>query len=174
MERVLTLIRFRVDMLRTSSRVAGFALLKNAIAYMRNYPGLAHHPTEEIIFTRLVDFAPATRALCVRLLDQHKEFGRQETILLRHIRRSQDGNMQARRRLLQVGTAYCVDHADHIRSEEDEAFPQAIKWLPETEWREIGNHAMRLITPFSDEGALDSFESLYDYLMDEGGKFDLH
>lgn len=174
MERVLTLIRLQLDMLRTTSSMPGFTLLKNAIGYMRNYPGIAHHPMEEIIFARLAEHAPEARKLCVSLQDQHNDFGRTESALLGHIRSAKSGNPAARQHLLQAGVAYCATHAGHIRSEENEAFPLAIKCLPEVEWRKIGDLAVRLIAPLPSEGALDSYESLYDYLMAEGGKFDLH
>lgn len=174
MERVLTLIRLQVDMLRTTTDAAGFALLTSAVGYMHTSPRLLHHPAEENIFDRLIRHAPHTLALCRRLSEQHKGFGRQETVLLRRLRGAQCGDAAACRDVQQMGTLYCLEHANHIRNEETEALPQAIKWLPETDWRKIGEDSELLADPYSEANALKRYGSLYDYLMASDVNFNRH
>jgi len=129
MERVLTLIQLQVDSLRPGADAEGFLLLGNAVGYMRNYPGVIHHPTEELIFRRLIKQAPETSLLCAKLHDQHELFSDQESLLLNRIRSAQGGDLNACRDIKRVGSAYCAEHANHIRLEELDMFPQAIKWL---------------------------------------------
>lgn len=174
MEHVLTLVRLQVDALQPGNDIAGCRFLKNAFGYMHNYPGLVHHPTEEIMFTRLVARAPEAQTLCTQLTEQHKDFGRQETTLMRHLRNLQSGEVSAYRHTKELGAAYCTAHAGHIRSEEVDLIPQAVKWLPEEDWREIGAHSRQMIDPLLEWHALKKYNNLYDYLMEANGHFDVH
>jgi hemerythrin-like domain-containing protein len=174
MERVLTLIQLQVDSLKPGADAEGFQLLGNAVGYMRNYPGVIHHPTEELIFGKLVMNAPDTRLLCVRLHDQHENFREQEEVLLRRIRNAQAGDLDACRDIRRIGTAYCAEHANHIRSEELDMFPQAIKWLNAYDWDQIGESARLIIDPTLGRNDLKQYDNLYDYLMNAGRNFDLH
>ena len=147
MEHVLTLVRFHVDTLRPGNDIDACKFLKNAFSYMHNFPGLVHHPTEEILFAQLMSRAPQTEALCGRLAEQHKDFGRQETMLMRYIRDLQSGESMVYRRTKEMGAAYCAAHADHIHREETDLIPLALKWLPEEDWVYIGDRTKRLIDP---------------------------
>jgi hemerythrin-like domain-containing protein len=174
MERVLTLIQLQVDSLRSGTDADGFLLLGNAVGYMSNYPGVIHHPTEELIFGRLITVAPQTRSLCVRLHDQHEVFQQQESVLLRRIRSAQGGDLEACRDIKRVGSAYCAEHANHIRSEELDMFPQAIKWLNTYDWDQIGESARAVIDPALEANDLKQYDNLYDYLMNASRTFGRH
>ena len=104
MERVLTLIQLQVDSLRSGSDAEGFLLLHNAVGYMHNYPGVIHHPTEELIFGKLIKHAPQTRTVCTRLHDQHEGFRNQEVTLLQRIRSAQGGDLGACRQVKEIGS----------------------------------------------------------------------
>lgn len=174
MERVLTLVRFQLDSLNGKDDVAGFRLLKNAVGYMSHYPGLVHHPAEKILFSRLVRHAPDVGALCEHLLAQHRRFGEQESLLLRYLPDARRGDAEARRRLIEIGSEYCTDHAGHIRSEEGDVFPQAERWLQAADWREIGRYTAQVVDPLPTEDRLGRFETLYDYLIATDRDFDRH
>jgi hemerythrin-like domain-containing protein len=174
MERVLTLIQLQVDSLKSASDAEGFLLLSNAVGYMRNYPGVIHHPTEELIFGKLIKHAPETRSVCTRLHDQHEAFREQETVLLRRIRSAQSGDLGACRQVKEIGSSYCAEHASHIRSEEVDMLPWAVKWLNAGDWQEIGERSRAMIDPALEQNDLKQYDNLYDYLMNAGRNFDLH
>ena len=174
MERVLTLIQLQVDSLRPGADAEGFQLLGNAVGYMRRYPGVIHHPTEELIFGRLVSRAPETRSLCAKLHDQHEVFQEQEALLLRRIRNAQAGDLDACRDVKRVGSAYCAEHANHIRSEELDMFPQAIKWLDAYDWEQVGESARAIIDPALGREDLKQYDNLFDFLMNSGRNFGSH
>lgn len=174
MERVLTLIQLQMDSLKEGSDPDGFLLLSNAIGYMRNYPGVLHHPVEELIFGKLVKRAPETRTVCARLHDQHQSFRQRESTLLRRIRSAQAGDVAACRQVKTLGKAYCTEHANHIRSEEIDVIPWAVRWLGAEEWAEIGAQARASIDPSLERNDLKQYDNLYDYLMNAGRSFNLH
>jgi len=173
MERVLTLVRLQVDSLKEGQDASGFLLLSNAIGYMRDFPGVIHHPVEDLIFTRLVQHAPETRAVCARLHDQHLNFRRREATLLRRIHSAQGGDAEACREVKRMGTAYCTEHANHIRSEEVEVFPQAERWFGASDWEDIREQSKLIMDPLQ-ERDLQQYDNLYDYLMTAGKRFNLH
>lgn len=174
MKHVLTLVRVQVDMLHPEAERTQFEFLHNAIGYMHNYPGLVHHPTEELIFERLVRFAPQTGPLCARLIEQHKTFKEQEAAMLSHIRSAQSGDGAACGRIREIGVAYCDAHADHIDGEESEALPRALDCLLVADWREIGAKSHFETDPLGDPKTLARYGSLYDYIMAASVNFSRH
>lgn len=174
MERVLTLMRLQLDALQAGSSSQGYTFLNNCILYMYNYPGLLHHPTEEILFTRLARQAPETRELCLRLSAQHQTFHRQETALLKRIRLANNGDPTAWREIKEVGAGYCSDHSEHIRSEDREALPQAVQKLPASDWSEVRHHSKTMLARLSEQRELERNATLYDYLMSEQGRSQVH
>lgn len=164
MERVLTLIRLKLDVLRQADE-ADFQLLGNAIGYMQSYPGVSHHPAEDVIIAALVGHSPESRGFCTQLSDQHRRFGRWEITLLHNLRGAQAGEPQACRDVQDMGVAYCVEHASHIRNEEVELFPRAMRWLSFGDWEKVADHSRAALDPVFARKELQRFDNLHDYLM---------
>lgn len=173
-ERVLTLIRLQADMLVPTSGAEAFLLLKNAVGYMHNYPGLVHHPAEETLFERLLRRAPETAALCAHLSAQHRDFDCQECAMLERIGAAQTGDLAAIQVLKQAAFTYCAGHADHIHREETAAFPQARKRLTDEDWRNVHAVTRLELDPLADPAVLERYGSLYDYLMAGDQSFQRH
>src|ERR1700749_4903833 len=137
MERVLMLMRFQLDSLRQQNHASAYILLGNAIGYMHRYPNLVHHPVEDLICAKLAHKLPETSALCLRIREQHLAFTSAETALLKDIHVARDNEGRGWRGIQEQGVAYCVAHANHIRREETELFPQALRALKGADWDEI-------------------------------------
>ncbi|HSN18063.1 MAG TPA: hemerythrin domain-containing protein [Gammaproteobacteria bacterium] len=166
MERVLTLVRLQLDAIRDGAEAgADFRLLGSAIVYMRDYPGVNHHPVEELIFAKLVGYAPEHGLACAELAGQHRSFGEREKGLLHHIRKARLGDEMARRHVKDLGTAYCADHSSHIRSEEADVFPGAVRWLTPMDWQEVARRSRETIDPELQHSELKRYDNLYDRLM---------
>ena len=166
MQRVLTLVRAQVNMLQGTGDLSGFVLLNNALDYMHNYPGLSHHPAEEILFSKLKVVCPDARASCDKLLAQHRWFGVKEIEMLRMARRAQAGDTVAYTEFRQQMNAYCEAHVDHIGREESEILPLARERLPESDWWEALVKLQAVADPLFSADVRNRYESLYDYLMD--------
>ena len=164
--RVLTLVRTQIDMLQRSGDLSRFTLLNNALDYMHNYPGLSHHPAEEILFAKLKAASSDARKSCEKLQAQHRWFGIQEIEMLKLARRAQAGDTVAQTEFRKQINAYCEAHADHIDREESEIFPLAQEYLPETDWWEALVIVQAASDPLFSADVHDRYESLYDYLMD--------
>ncbi len=170
MERVLTLVRFQLDSMREGDEAQpqpNYRLLANALVYMRDFPGVSHHPVEEMISDKLVGYAPEHRLVCSQLTAQHRSFGQREEALLQYIRRSRLGDEMAQRHVKDLGVAYCAEHASHIRSEEVEVFPGATRWLTPTDWQDVARRSRATIDPALEQRELKRYDNLYERLMAE-------
>lgn len=168
MERVLTLIRFQLDALETGEQDASsLRVLNNAMVYMHDYPGVNHHPVEEMIFGKLVGYAAEHGTVCAQLTGQHRSFGERETSLLQHIGKARSGNDMSRHHVRDLAIAYCADHSSHIRSEEVDVFPGAQRWLTPLDWQECNRHARETINPDVERHELKRYDNIYDRLMKE-------
>ncbi len=174
MRHVLTLLRAQLDMLHPDAGAQPVGLLKNAVGYMHNFPGLIHHPVEELIFERLIRHAPHTEPLCAHLVKQHATFKRQEEEMLDHLRAAGNPGDGVHARLKEIGVHYCMDHADHIDGEESKTLPEAIKWLHARDWQAIREKCRFDIDPLSNPATLARHDSLYDYLMTGTTNFSRH
>lgn len=168
MERVLTLVRFQLDSIRDGEPDgADLRLLGNAFIYMRDYPGVNHHPVEEMIFEKLTGYAPEHGLACSQLTGQHRSFSERENGLLHHIRRARLGDEMARRHVKDLGIAYCADHSSHIRSEEVDVFPGAMRWLTPMDWQQVARRSRDTIDPELQQHELKRYDNLYDRLIRE-------
>ena len=173
-ERVLLLIRFQAETLQGTHDLQAFELLTNAIGYLHNYPGVTHHPCEEIILTRLPVLHPQSNRLCEEVKQQHKRFANQEIAMLRLIREAQSGEARACMELKKIATEYCAEQAKHITCEEAELFPLADQHLRDQDWQEVYRRSKSVIDPIFGQGALQHYQSLYDYLMSSKAALNIH
>jgi hemerythrin-like domain-containing protein len=133
-----------------------------------------HHPTEDLIFAKLVQYVPESRMTCNRLTKQHRSFGRQEVTMLWHLRSARCGDEDSRERVRDMSISYCADHSRHIHSEELDVFPQAVRCLSSADWKDVEDHSNQINDPVFEKNELRRFDNLYDYLMAEGKRFDMH
>lgn len=165
MERVLTLVRLKLDTLHGSKDEVDFQLLSNAIGYMQNYPGVSHHPTEDVIISKLLGYASENRGRFSQISDQHQRFSRWEVTLLQKLRDAQAGDAVACREAQELGKTYCAEQASHIHNEEAELFPRALQWLSDADWETVEDHSRSALDPVFARKELQRFDTLHDYLM---------
>lgn len=165
MTHVLTLIRVQVEMLFPEADASQFEFLGKAIGYMNKYPGVVHHPVEEIVFERLLGYAPELQPVCANLTNQHNTFKVDEAAILGHIPRARNGDGEACRQIKALGLEYCIDHIGHIDDEEGQVLPEAVRRLRADDWRAIGASANFALDPLSDPKTLARCDNLYDFIM---------
>lgn len=168
MKHMITLIRVQIDILYPAADGMQFEFLDKAIGYMSKYPGLVHHPAEELIFARLLRYSPQTRQLCDHLTEQHNVFSNEEAAMLENLPRARIGDDEACRHIKEIGLTYCAQHVSHIDDEEERALPEAADWLQASDWREIGEKTNFAIDPLSDPKAVARHASIYDFIMATG------
>lgn len=114
-----------------------YELMCEMLEYMDNYSDIVHHPTEDIIFTRVLEKGTERHDVFDVLMRQHKMLGQ----LSKRFRQSLDGilreevslreDVEAHGREL-IGTLRA-----HKRLEDEEAFPIALAVLSDADWAQI-------------------------------------
>lgn len=174
MEHVLTVIRLQADMLNSHSGAEELAFLQKAIGYMHNYPGLIHHPAEDLIFERLQIRSGDASQLCTKLTEQHKQFAILEITLLEYVGQAQEGDQGACELIKKLGNTYCAEHFDHLSVEDNDLLPLAISVLTEEDWLDIGYKSNLDMDPLSNPDLLKHHDSLYDYIMSTNPNLNAH
>ncbi|CRI65708.1 conserved hypothetical protein [Thiocapsa sp. KS1] len=138
-----------------------YELMCEMLEYMDNYSDIVHHPTEDLIFQRVLENGTERRDVFDVLMRQHKALGP----LSRRFRQSLDGilheevllreDVEAHGREL-IGTLRA-----HKRLEDDEAFPIALERLSEADWAEIDALAPNLEDPLFTNPDPLRYRSLY-------------
>lgn len=162
--RVLTLMKLQCDFLRVDDQDA-LTLLSNAANYLIHFPGLLHHPLEELVFEEVVERDPAAAALLKQLKDEHMALAADAANLVARVGLLQLKAADGRDELCQVSGEFIVAYDRHIHFEEKEILPLAEQKLSAQKWKEIGAKLSSNEDPLFGRKSLEIYDSLYDALM---------
>ncbi len=115
-----------------------FAALRAMLFYVDEFPERLHHPKEsELLFPRLRALAPGLRHV-LDLLDADHAQGERAIRELQHslLAWEQMGEPRREKFEQQLGV-YCSRYLGHMRREEVDVLPQALKLLGPKDWAEL-------------------------------------
>lgn len=169
--RVLSLMSVQLGFL-SKGNTKGLALLGTATHYLTHFPGILHHPLEELMFDSVQKSAPAMADTHGRLVREHVTLANAAVefsagICLQQL--TEDTDVP---RLQQQGGEYILAYADHIRFEEDEVLPQALEVLSQQQLADIHTRFVFKRDPLFNRERLSLYENLYDALMGEAANLD--
>jgi len=163
-ERVLTLMRVQLDFLHSSSS-AGLMLLVNAANYLLHYPGLLHHPLEELMFEQVVERDPSAADVLSRLRTEHASLTTKAADLVACVGLEQMHAGDGQDGLCRIGNELILANGDHMQYEEREVFPLAVDTLSRKQWDDIGARLVSRDDPLFSRRSLALYDNLYDALM---------
>jgi hemerythrin-like domain-containing protein len=166
MRRVILLIRMQLDLLERHAQ-PDLILLTNALYYMRKFPSVVHHPKEDLIFEKLLARGAPVQKVVEELDRQHQEIYALEDNLIELTLSMQQGNAQARDRLLEFGRHYLAIQALHVETEERVLYPEALHTLRANDWKAIRGDSVRIDDPLFGNNPTERYRYLYDYLLRE-------
>ncbi len=144
-----------------------YDLMDEMLTYMDSYADVVHHPTEDLVFQRVLEkIGPGQEAFEILM--------RQHTVVSALSRRFRDSleailneEVLLRDEVEIQGREMIAALRDHMRLEDNEAFPLALEILSEEDWAEIAAQAPSADDPLF--GAPDPvrFRSLYQWLCAE-------
>lgn len=144
--------------------LADYYLLQDISRYLHSYTDAVHHPTEDILFERLVARDPAAADNVERLRHDHNEL---ETAtarirqLVRHAAKVQtdEANAAAAKAI----DNYIVRLQKHIQIEETLLFPRTVECLSHADWKTIGKRLSRVEDPLFGHRVEREYRALYEY-----------
>ena len=114
-------------------------LLASLVDYVAEYPGRVHHPREERIIDRLVDkgLTPGERVVVEVTVRQHAELAsataQLESDIDALLARQRDAGVHFDHDI----RAYLALQKEHMRREEQQLFPMAVRLFSKADWRDI-------------------------------------
>ncbi len=146
LEQLLGLLEGLLDEFRDGLE-PDYELMCELMEYMIDYADQVHHPSEDLIFERVLAQEGPGHAVLQQLMKQHHALGQMnrrfkeslEGIVHEEVLRRDDVERQGR---TLIGL-----HRDHMRIEDEQAFPLAETCLSETAWNELLAAAPRMQDP---------------------------
>ena len=148
-----------------------FFLMQDIVHYLQEYSDGVHHPTEDLMFEKLVQRNPARELDVARLRRDHELLSKNTAEILELMEAA------AKRRSLKKTEAvratigsYIERLRQHINFEESELFPSAVRCLANTDWHSIDARLEVTKDPLFGPTVQHDFRVLYEYFSDRANQ----
>ena len=141
-----------------------YYLLQDIVRYMHEYPDSEHHPTEDLMFDKLLERNPAREMDVARLRREHKMLRKNTAEILELLERAaRHQSPESIAALRGASNDYIERLRLHMRFEETELFPSAVRCLANKDWQEIDRRVKLTQDPLFGPAVHRDFRVLYEY-----------
>jgi hemerythrin-like domain-containing protein len=143
---------------------AGVYLAQDIARYMHEYPDTVHHPTEDIIFNRLLVRDPDSKKDIDWLRKDHERLAAQTakiTDLLDAAVTDPDDDTRAAAET--AVKTYIHRLQKHMEVEEAKLFPRAVECLSHTDWNSVNNRVEKVEDPLFGSSVEREYRPLFEY-----------
>jgi hemerythrin-like domain-containing protein len=142
-----------------------YYLLHDIVGYLHDYPDQVHHPTENLLFEKLVRRVPAAQPRVERLLRDHEAVAAETLDLLHALDAAIENPDPADEPAIRQACKRFARHqSDHMRRENRDLFPLAIDALARSDWRSIERHFAAVEDPLFGRVVGKEHRLLFEYL----------
>ena len=163
-EKLLAILERELEVFDRGDR-ADYEVIHAVISYFEVYPEVYHHPQEDLVFAKLRARDPAAAAKVGDLAREHQK-GAQ---LLRRVAQAVDGVLAERAILREdvdlIVRDFIAHERRHMRMEERDFFPVALKVLKPQDWTEIASAATSHNDPLFSDVAEERFDTLRAHIV---------
>lgn len=146
-----------------------YELMCELIEYMKDYADQVHHPSEDLIFERLLEQEGGGHSVLTRLMKQHQALSQ----LNRRFKESLEGivheEVLRRDEVEQQGRDLIEQLREHMRLEDQQAFPLAEASLDDAVWAELLEAAPNAQDPVFGKADPERFGAIVKQLKLEHG-----
>ena len=164
MTRLLHLLSDEMESYRAGGH-PDFDLLGSVMEYILHYPDLFHHPTENMIFQKMLGRDPAAQSRVGDLPKEHAQLAdltRRLAAALRNV----SSDVEVPRSWLQgIVESYLSSSYQHMSDEESTFFPLAVATLREEDWDEIDAALTVKEDPLFGGKLVEEYRALHDRIM---------
>ena len=144
-----------------------YELMCEMLKYMESYADQIHHPTEDLIFERMLEKGGGNMHILEVLMRQHEAVHE----INKQFQESLEGVVHEaviRRDLVEAhGRDLVKTLRKHLQIEEQEAFPMARKLLTKQDWEELDKKASDEVDPVFGDRDPTRFRALYRHLVEQ-------
>lgn len=143
---------------------ADFDLMRDIMHYMTRYPDRTHHPMEDLVIHKLIQYEPSAREMGTTILREHESLADKGKHFLDMLVQVTDGAMVPREDIETAGRDYVEFLRSHMQKEDERLFPLARKRLTEDDWNEIGRAMVHRQDPVFGPIVDDQFRALSEFI----------
>ncbi len=147
--RLLELLRRQLDVFHRGER-PNYELMRDIIAYLRDYGDQYHHPREDEAFERLARRCPDMELPLARVQQEHRVIAHAGEKLLQQIDSIMAGAMVPRAEVENALATYLVYYGNHIAKEEEDVLARAAKELTRDDWDAVKKAVSPMRDPLFD------------------------
>lgn len=146
-----------------------YELMCEMLEYLDTYADQVHHPSEEVIFERLLALGEEMRRPIDVLSHQHVLLSQLNKRFRQSLEGVVHGEVLLREEVEHQGRELVSNLRQHLNLEETEIFPFARQRLSEADWRAIEDSAPNLNDPIFADPDPARFRTLFQHLMAQAG-----
>jgi hemerythrin-like domain-containing protein len=147
-------------------------LLSLACEYLCDYPDRCHHPKEDLVYRRLSERAPDSRAGLHDLVAQHRRLHELTEAFAEAVRRVREEPQAAEPGPREAMREFTQRYRQHMQEEDERFFPLAEQRLSKDDWDALDFAMFDRDDPLFDHAAEERFWALrerIDTLAEQGG-----
>ena len=143
---------------------ADYYLMQDILSYMHEYPDAVHHPTEDLLFEKLVLRDPSMQQPLTAVRDEHEQLSQSSAELKKLLAAAAElSTPQDEAALTAALRRYSTKLRRHMQREEQELFPHAVACLANQDWRAIDEQLSRAQDPLFGPEVAGGYRVLYEY-----------
>ncbi len=147
-----------------SAGTGDYFLLRDIVRYMHEYPDVAHHPTEDLMFERLVKRNPAMKKDVARLQRDHERLAKDTAKLLELLRAASERRTPATiGKVRAAADKYAASLRRHMEVEEQMMFPEAVRCLSHADWKSVQRNLEATEDPLFGKAVQRDYRALYEF-----------
>jgi len=149
-----------------SLEAGDYYLLRDIVGYLHDYPDSVHHPTENLLFEKLLKREPSAKKSVAGLRRDHKAVAVETMGLLELLDKAiERPGKQLEQAVRRDCLAFIEHQRKHMQFENQKLFPAAIESLSDEDWRQIEVHFALVEDPLFGRVVENSHRLLYEYLV---------
>jgi hemerythrin-like domain-containing protein len=136
-----------------------FSMMRSIVVYVQEYPELAHHPLEDMVYAILLEREEKVELL-QKLISDHTDLER----ATRDLRECVESHLQgdfSEEKLKQILSNFLIKQRQHLYTEEMEIYPVAQRILTKEDWEKVQSAAPHAGDPVFGERTRDDYQLLY-------------
>jgi hemerythrin-like domain-containing protein len=147
-----------------------YFLIHDIVRYMHEYPDAVHHPTEDLMFAKLVVRDPSMNSSVQELQRDHRKLTGDTARILALLGKAEREQSKAAADAIRSACGrYTERLRNHMRREETTLFPRAVACLAPRDWKLIERRLSDVDDPLFGRTVDSRFRVLFEYFSAQAG-----
>lgn len=142
------------------------ALILDALDYVKFYPERWHHPTEDLVFKRILAADPPEADFIRQVLLEHKQLAELTVYLAQLYNSVANGCVVPVSELTRTSREFIERQGNHIKRENEMVYPLMAKYLDSEDWCRVEEQMTVECDPLFDAPLRANYQNLYSRIVE--------